>query len=178
MSKELEGQGAIVTGASRGIGKAVALRLAASGAHVALVARGLAGSEKRAGELRGKSPSGRFPAFACDVSDSKAVGAIMDSVLKELGRVDVLVNNAGITRDNLLLRMSEAEWDEVGGANLKGLFNFSKAVARHMLRERKGRIVNVTSIVGLIGNPGQANYAASKGGVIAFTFSLAKELAS
>ncbi len=178
MAEPILSQVAIVTGASRGIGRAIALRLAADGAQVALVARSLAGVENVAAELRSKYPTRRFLAFACDVSQLKDVGVVVDSVVKELGRIDILVNNAGITRDNLLLRMSEEEWDDVIATNLKGLFNFSKAVARQMLRERRGRIINITSIVGLIGNAGQANYAASKGGVNAFTFTLARELAT
>jgi len=116
--------------------------------------------------------------IACDVGVAGNVQEAIEKITGELGRIDILVNNAGITRDNLLLRMSEEEWDEVLTVNLKSVFNLSKAVARHMLRARSGRIVNVTSVVGLIGNAGQANYAASKGGMIAFTFSLARELAS
>ncbi len=177
-AEPLSNQVALVTGASRGIGRAVALRLAEAGAHIALVSRSVDGAEKVAAELRAKHPSGRFLPFACDVSKLKDVGVVVEAVLKELGKVDILVNNAGITRDNLLLRMSEEEWDDVIATNLKGLFNFSKTVARQMLRERRGRIVNITSIVGLIGNAGQANYAASKGGVNAFTFTLARELAT
>jgi 3-oxoacyl-[acyl-carrier protein] reductase len=174
----LEGRVAVVTGASRGIGKAVAARLAEGGADVALIARGLEGVEAAAAEARARAPGRRIVSRACDVASSKDVAAMIGALEEELGRIDILVNNAGITRDNLLLRMSEEEWDDVMQTNLKGLFNLSKAAARHMLRNRWGRIINITSIVGLIGNAGQTNYAASKGGVIAFTFSLARELAS
>ncbi len=179
----LKDQVAVITGASRGIGRAVALRLAEDGASLVLISRSREAAEKVAVELRDRflgadAPGRRFLAYACDVSSSKDVGAVVETVLKELGRIDILVNNAGITRDNLLLRMSEEEWDEVIATNLKGLFNMSKAVARQMLRDRRGRIINITSIVGLIGNAGQANYAASKGGVNAFTFTLARELSS
>jgi 3-oxoacyl-[acyl-carrier protein] reductase len=176
--KSLEGRVAIVTGASRGIGKAIALRLAEEGADVALLARGLDGVNAAAAEVQQRAPGRRILARACDVASSEGVVAVVEALEEELGRIDILVNNAGITRDNLLLRMSEEEWDDVMETNLKGLFNLSKAVARHMLRNRSGRIINITSVVGLIGNAGQTNYAASKGGVTAFTFSLARELAS
>jgi 3-oxoacyl-[acyl-carrier protein] reductase len=177
-ASSLEGQVAVVTGASRGIGKAIALRLAEEGADVALIARGLEGVEAAAAEVRTRAPGRRILARACDVASTQDAGAAIEAIEKELGRIDILVNNAGITRDNLLLRMSEEEWDAVMETNLKGLFSVTKAVARQMLRNRSGRIINVTSVVGLIGNAGQTNYAASKGGVIAFTFSLARELAS
>lgn len=176
--EKLKDQVAVVTGASRGIGKAVAFRLAEEGAHVALVSRRPEGLEKVLAELRERFPERRFFQGPCDVSSSKDVAALIDRIVAEMGRLDILVNNAGITRDNLLLRMSEEEWDDVMATNLKGLFNVTKAAARQMLRVRSGRIINITSIVGLIGNAGQANYAASKGGVIAFTFSLARELSS
>jgi 3-oxoacyl-[acyl-carrier protein] reductase len=169
---------AVVTGASRGIGKAVAERLAMDGASVVCISRNRDAAEAIATDLRKRYPQGRFGAYACDVSKFADVAAVVESIVKEFGRIDILVNNAGITRDNLILRMSEEEWDEVIATNLKGLFNASKAVARGMLKERRGRIINVTSVVGLIGNAGQANYAASKGGVNAFTFTLARELAS
>src|SRR2546428_674031 len=162
----LKDQVAVVTGASRGIGKAVAFRLAEEGAHVALVSRRPEGLEKVISELRERFPQRRVLGDACDVASSKNVTALVDRIVAEMGRLDILVNNAGITRDNLLLRMSEEEWDEVMETNLKGLFNFTKAAARQMLRAKSGRIINVTSVVGMIGNAGQANYAASKGGVI------------
>jgi len=175
---KLTGQIALVTGASRGIGRAVVDRLAEEGADVVLLARNPEGVESVAVELRERFPGRRFLAYSCDVASMDDVSSVTSAVYKEMERVDILVNNAGVTRDNLLLRLSEAEWDEVIATNLKGLFNVSRKVARQMLKERRGRIINVTSIVGLIGNAGQANYAASKGGAIAFTFSLAKELAS
>jgi 3-oxoacyl-[acyl-carrier protein] reductase len=145
---------------------------------VALLARNAQVVEETAQELKRQFPGARALAVACDVSVANDVSRAVDLVVKEFGQIDILVNNAGITRDNLLLRMAEAEWDDVIATNLKGLFHLTKAVARQMLRARSGSIVNVTSVVGLIGNAGQANYAASKGGAIAFTFSLAKELAS
>ena len=178
MNSPLENHVAVVTGASRGIGRAISLRLAEEGAALVLLSRSADNAEKIAGEVRARFPGRRVVARACDVSKSKEVGGTVESIWKEFDRIDILVNNAGITRDNLLLRMSEADWDDVIATNLKGLFNMSKAVARHMLRERRGRIINITSIVGLIGNAGQTNYAASKGGVNAFTFTLARELAS
>jgi 3-oxoacyl-[acyl-carrier protein] reductase len=177
-SRALEGHVAIVSGASRGIGKAVAMRLAEEGAAVALLARGREAVDAAAAEVRERVPGSRALPFPCDVSRLNEVSRVVDAIASEFDRIDVLVNNAGITRDNLLLRMSEGEWDEVITTNLKGVFALSKLVSKHMLRARSGAIVNVTSIVGLIGNPGQSNYAASKGGIIAFTYSLAKELAS
>jgi 3-oxoacyl-[acyl-carrier protein] reductase len=172
----LRGKVAVVTGASRGIGRAIALRLAREGADLALIARSEQGLSAVASECRDLQR--RVLAVPCNVAVAGEAQAAVERIVGELGRVDILVNNAGITRDNLLLRMSEEEWDEVLSVNLKSVFSLSKAVARPMLRSRSGRIVNVTSVVGLIGNAGQANYAASKGGMIAFTFSLARELAS
>ena len=177
-SQSLRGKVAVVTGASRGIGRAVALRLAREGADLALLARSEEGLSGVVAESRDIYRERRVLPIACDVGVAGKVQEAIEKITGELGRIDILVNNAGITRDNLLLRMSEEEWDEVLAVNLKSVFNLSKAVARHMLRSRSGRIVNVTSVVGLIGNAGQANYAASKGGMIAFTFSLARELAS
>jgi len=177
-SQSLRGKVAVVTGASRGIGRSVALRLAREGADLALLARSEEGLSGVVSESRDLYRERRVLPIACDVGVAGNVQEAIEKITGELGRIDILVNNAGITRDNLLLRMSEEEWDEVLTVNLKSVFNLSKAVARHMLRARSGRIVNVTSVVGLIGNAGQANYAASKGGMIAFTFSLARELAS
>jgi 3-oxoacyl-[acyl-carrier protein] reductase len=177
-SQSLRGKVAVVTGASRGIGRAIALRLAREGADLALLARSEEGLSGAVSETRDLYRDRRVLPIACDVGVAGKVQEAIERIIGELGRIDILVNNAGITRDNLLLRMSEEEWDEVLAVNLKSVFNLSKAVARHMLRSRSGRIVNVTSVVGLIGNAGQANYAASKGGIIAFTFSLARELAS
>ncbi len=178
MENTLADQNVLITGASRGIGKAIASRLAAAGANIGLMARSQEALEKLAGELGGKFPGQRFQVLACDVADTQAVADAVAAFLGEFGRLDVLVNNAGITRDNLMLRMGEEDWDAVLATNLKGLFNTCKVVSRHMLKKRSGRIINVASVVGLTGNAGQTNYAASKGGGIAFTFSLAKELAS
>jgi 3-oxoacyl-[acyl-carrier protein] reductase len=169
--KELDGKVALVTGGSRGIGKAIAESLADAGARVAVVARNGERAQAAAAELPGPGHAG----FACDVADPAQVGATLAAVEEALGPVDILVNNAGITRDNLLLRMSAEDFDEVIGANLKGAFNFTKAVARGML---KRSILNISSVVGLTGNAGQANYAASKAGLIGLTKSVAKELAS
>lgn len=171
MQKLLEGKVAVVTGAGRGIGKAIALKLASEGASVAACGRTLANVEVTAREIAGK-------AYAVDVADGKQVAGVCERILKDFGRVDVLVNNAGVTRDNLLLRMSEEEWDAVLDTNLKGAFNFTKTISRAMLKQRSGRIVNITSIIGLTGNAGQSNYAASKAGLIGFTKSVARELAS
>lgn len=172
------GQVALVTGASRGIGKAIAVRLGEGGADLALLDLDEKGLEASRSDLAGRFPGRRIAAVPCDVSRHDAVAEAVDRVFAEFGRIDFLVNNAGITRDGLLLRMSEKDWDAVLAVNLKGVFNVSKAVSRYMLKARSGRIVNVASIVGMIGNAGQTNYSASKAGVIAFTFSLARELAS
>jgi 3-oxoacyl-[acyl-carrier protein] reductase len=169
---------AVVTGASRGIGRAAALRLVADGAAVALLARSQERLEEVAQEISQSCPEGRTLVLPSNICSADDVRQAVDAARQEFGRIDILVNNAGITRDNLLLRMSEEEWDSVMETNLKGLFLVSKAVAKHMVRSRAGSIINISSIVGLVGNAGQANYAASKGGVIAFSHSLAKELAS
>lgn len=176
--KTLAEQNVLITGASRGIGKAIASRLAADGANLGLLARSRDALEELARELGERFPGQRFQVLSCDVGDTQAVAAAVETFLGEFGRLDVLVNNAGLTRDNLMLRLSEDDWDTVLDTNLKGLFNTCKAVSRHMLKNRSGRIINISSVVGLTGNAGQTNYAASKGGMIAFTFSLAKELAS
>jgi 3-oxoacyl-[acyl-carrier protein] reductase len=171
MQRLLEGKVAVVTGAGRGIGKAIALRLASEGARVACCGRTLANIEETAAAIAGK-------AYAVDVAQSAQVGEACERILKDFGRVDVLVNNAGVTRDQLLMRMSEEDWDLVLDTNLKGAFNFTKIVSRVMLKQRSGRIINVSSIIGLTGNAGQSNYAASKAGLIGFTKSVARELAS
>ena len=173
---QLANQIAVVTGAGRGIGRAIALKFAAEGADVVCVSRTQENSEKVAAEVRALGR--RAWAHAVDVSDSAAVAEAAGKILAVAGRVDILVNNAGVTRDGLLMRMSDADWDTVLDTNLKGAFLFTKAFTRTFLKQRSGRIINVASIIGLIGNAGQANYAASKAGLIGFTQSVARELAS
>jgi 3-oxoacyl-[acyl-carrier protein] reductase len=172
--RELEGKVALVTGGSRGIGLAISEALAQAGARVAVVARDAERARQAAHELSGGGHGG----FSCDVADADAARAVVGEVEEALGPIDILVNNAGVTRDNLLLRMKEEEWDEVIAVNLKGAFNMTRAIVRGMMRRREGAIVNITSVVGLMGNAGQANYAASKAGLIGFTKSVARELAS
>ena len=172
---ELEGQVAFVTGGASGIGLAVVAALAARGARVAIFNRN-AERARRAVESLG-AVSGEVRAFSADVMDSDAVATAFDQALEALGRVDILVNNAGITRDGLLLRMSDEQWREVLETNLGGAFRCTRTVARTMMKARYGRIVNVSSVVALIGNAGQANYAASKAGLLGLTKSLARELA-
>jgi 3-oxoacyl-[acyl-carrier protein] reductase len=170
---DLAGRTAFVTGSTRGIGLAIARTLHAAGATVAVVGRDPSRAQAVAAEL-GERTAG----VACDVADGTQVQAAIAAAEAALGPIDILVNNAGLTRDNLLLRMTEADWDAVLDANLKGAFHTTKAVIKGMMKRRGGRIVNVTSIVGLTGNQGQANYAASKAGLIGFTKSVAKEYAS
>ena len=173
---QLANQIAVVTGAGRGIGRAIALRFAAEGADVVCVSRTAENSEKVANEVRA---TGRKAwAHAVDVADAGAVAAAAEKILAECGKVDVLVNNAGVTRDGLLMRMSDADWDAVLDTNLKGAFLVTKAFSRAMIKARAGRIINISSVIGLIGNAGQCNYAASKAGLIGFTQSCARELAS
>ena len=169
-------QVAVVTGAGRGIGRAIALKFAAAGADVVCVSRTAENSEKAAAEVRALGR--KAWAVALDVSDSKAVIAAAEKILADAGRVDILVNNAGITKDGLLMRMSDEDWDSVMNTNLKGAFTFTKALTRAFLKQRSGRIINVSSVIGLIGNAGQCNYAASKAALIGFTKSVAKELGS
>jgi len=176
MLSSLSNQVAVVTGAGRGIGRAIALKFAQAGADVVCVSRTAENSEKVAGEVRALGR--KTWAYAVDVSDAAAVAAASEKILAEAGRVDILVNNAGITRDGLFMRMSEEDWDAVLDTNLKGAFSFTKAFSRAFLKQRSGRIINITSISGLVGNPGQANYAASKAGLIGFTKSVAREMAS
>jgi len=166
---------AVVTGAGRGIGRAVALAYARMGADVACVSRTEENSAKAAAEV--EALGRRAWAVAVDVADTAAVNTATGKILDEAGRVDILVNNAGVTRDNLLMRMSEEEWDTVINTNLKGAFNFTKALTRPFIKQRSGRIINIASVIGLIGNAGQSNYAASKAALIGFTKSVAKELA-
>ncbi|CAN5799683.1 3-oxoacyl-[acyl-carrier-protein] reductase [soil metagenome] len=174
---KLENQIAVVTGAGRGIGHAIAVRLAAEGARVASVSRTEANAQRTADEINGTRPD-TAKAYAVDVSDHAAVQQVGARILEDFGRVDILVNNAGVTRDGLSMRMSTEDWDTVLNTNLKGAFNFLQAIQRPMLKQRSGRIINISSVIGLIGNAGQANYAASKAGLIGFTKSLAREMAS
>ncbi len=171
---ELNGSVAIVTGGSRGIGLAIATALAEGGARVAVVGRDGGRAASAAAGLPGDGHAG----YSCDVADSEQVSSTAAAVEEALGTPTILVNNAGITRDNLLLRMKDEEFDEVIAANLKGAFNFTRAVTRGMMKRREGSIVNITSVVGLMGNAGQANYAASKAGLVGLTKSVAKELAA
>jgi len=170
---DLTGKVAFVTGSTRGIGLAIARALHGAGARVAIVGREQTRAATVAAEL-GERAAG----FACDVADGGQVEAAIAAAESALGPIDVLVNNAGLTRDNILLRLTDADWDAVLDANLKGAFHTTRAVIKGMMKRRAGRIVNITSIVGLIGNKGQANYAASKAGLIGFTKSVAKEYAS
>ncbi len=176
MQQLLENRVAVVTGTGRGIGKAIALRLASEGAAVAACGRTLATVEATAAEI--SKSGGKAAAYAVDVGSGAQVTETCEKILKDFTRVDVLVNNAGVTRDQLLMRMSEEEWDTVLDTNLKGAFHFTKALSRAMLKQRSGRIINISSIIGLTGNAGQSNYAASKAGLIGFTKSVARELAS
>ena len=173
----LDGKTALVTGASRGIGRAVALALAAAGARVAI---NYAGNVKAAEEVKAAVEAAGGTAILCqaDVADSAAVEAMVADVVKEFGAIDILVNNAGITRDTLLMRMKDEDFAKVLDTNLKGVFYCTKAVSKLMMKKRSGRIVNMASVVGLVGNAGQTNYAAAKAGVIGFSKSAAKELAS
>ena len=173
MNIDLSGKTAVVTGSTRGIGRAVAQALADSGARVAIVGRDKDKAAAVASEI-GKDAMG----FACDVSDSASVAQMIADVEKEFGGIDILVNNAGITRDNLVMRLKDEDWDAVLDANLKGAFVAIRAASRGMMKKRAGRIINMASVVGLTGNKGQANYAASKAGLIALTKSVAKELGS
>ncbi len=175
--KLLEGKVALITGASRGIGKGVAEAFARSGANVAFTY--LSSVEK--GEALEKELAAhgiKAKGYRSDASDFKAAEELVTAVCTDFGTVDILVNNAGITRDTLLMRMSEQQWDEVIHANLKSVFNLTKAIQRPMLKQRKGSIINMSSVVGVKGNPGQSNYAASKAGIIGFTKSVALELGS
>ena len=173
---DLSGQTAVVTGASRGIGRAIATLFGKAGASVVLFARNEGGLQETAHAVR--EAGGQAHVYPVDLRDGEALDTAIKQVIADHGRIDILVNNAGITRDQLLLRMSDEDWQEVIDVNLTGMFRLTKRVARLMLKQRYGRIVNITSVIGLIGNAGQANYAASKAGIIGFTKSVARELAS
>jgi 3-oxoacyl-[acyl-carrier protein] reductase len=170
---DLSGRVALVTGSTRGIGRAIADMLARAGAKVAVVGR----DRGRAEEIASQIPGGA-KGFACDIGDIPSVVKLVEDVEKELGAVDILVNNAGLTRDNLLMRLKDDDWDAVIDANLRGAFVAIRAASRGMMKRRWGRVINIASVVGIVGNKGQANYAASKAGLIGLTKSVAKELAS
>jgi 3-oxoacyl-[acyl-carrier protein] reductase len=175
MTVDLSGQIALVTGASRGIGRTLAIRLGKAGAKVACIARN---AEKLAETVAAiRDAGGAAEAIECDVTNSESVQTVVDGVAEKWGRLDILVNNAGITRDTLIPRMSDEQWDEVINTNLRGTFLFTRAATRPMMGQRYGRIINISSVSGLMGNPGQANYSASKAAVIGFTRTVAKELA-
>ncbi len=176
MSKKFAGQIAIVTGAGRGIGEAIARTFAEEGAKVAVVSRTEANAAKTAEAINASYPDAA-KAYAVDVADFAAVQTLAETILKDFGKVDILVNNAGVTRDGLSMRMSSEDWDVVVDTNLKGAFNFIRAVQRPMAKQRSGRIINISSVSGIMGNAGQANYAASKAGLIGLTKTVARELA-
>ncbi len=170
-------QVAIVTGAGRGIGHAIAVRLASEGARVAVVSRTENNAIRTADEIN-STYAGLAQPYAVDVANHGAVKLLVEQILGAFSRVDILVNNAGLTRDGLSMRMSEEDWDTVLDTNLKGAFNMIQAVERTLLKQRSGRIINIASVAGLVGNAGQANYAASKAGLLGLTMSIARELAS
>ena len=173
MQIDLSGKNVLVTGSTRGIGRAIAETMAKAGARVAVVGRDLEKAQEAATAV-GNGAQG----FACDVTDTAAIAKLVADVEAAFGSIDVLVNNAGITRDNLVMRLKDDDWDAVINANLRGAFAAIRAVSRGMMKRRSGRIINISSIIGIIGNKGQANYAASKAGLIALTKSVAKELGS
>lgn len=172
---DLSGQIAVVTGASQGLGKAIALAIAKSGAKVACIARSADKLAATVAEIT--AAGGQAEAFPCDVRESAAVDKLMNDINEKWGRIDILVNNAGVTRDTLLPVMSDEQWDEVIATNLRGPFLFARAASRLMMRQRYGRIINMSSVSGLMGNAGQTNYSASKAGLIGFTRSMSRELA-
>jgi len=175
LAADLAGQVAIVTGASRGLGRAIALRLATAGARVACIARDESKLAETVAAIR--DSGGTAEPHACDVTDAQQIASVVESIGKAWGSLEILVNNAGITRDTLFPRMKDEEWDDVINTNLRGAFLFTRAMTRPMLRARYGRVINISSVSGLVGNPGQANYSASKAGLIGMTRSVARELA-
>jgi len=177
MSQPLANQVAIVTGAGRGIGHAIALRLAQDGAKIAVVSRSESNSHRTAEEINALFPEAARP-YAVDVACFQASIDTCKKIQEDFGRIDILVNNAGVTRDGLALRMSEEDWDVVLDTNLKGAFNFIQGILRGLVKQRSGRIINISSVSGLAGNAGQMNYAASKSGLLGLSKSLAKEVAS
>jgi 3-oxoacyl-[acyl-carrier protein] reductase len=178
MSKELAGEIALVTGASRGIGKAIAEQLASSGATVIGTATSEAGADKISAYLAAMKSSGSGKGMCLNVTDTDSIAALMKAIKDEFGDVSILVNNAGITKDNLLIMMKEDQWNDIIETNLTSIYRLSKAVIRTMMKARKGRIINISSVVGLTGNPGQTNYSATKAGMLGFTKSLAREIGS
>ena len=178
MKNLLLNQVAIVTGGNAGIGKAIALKLAEEGARIAILGTNAETGMAAVEEIKQLAPASQAQFYTVDVSKTVAVEETIKRILEDFGQADILVNNAGITADQLLMKMSEEDWDRVLAVNLKSCFNTCRAIVRPMLKARKGRIINVSSVVGLSGNAGQANYAASKAGMIGFTKSLAKELAA
>jgi len=173
MKIDLSGKTALVTGSTRGIGRAIAEALAGAGARVAVVGRDAARAQEAAAAI-----SSDARGFACDIGDVASVTALVETVEQEMGGIDILVNNAGLTRDNILFRLKDDDWDSVIDANLRGAFVAIRAASRGMMKKRWGRIINISSVVGIVGNKGQSNYAASKAGLIGLTKSVAKELAS
>lgn len=175
-SGTLQGQVALVTGSARGIGRAIALLLSRRGADVVINSTTEAGSRKVADDI--EAHGRRALAYGADVSDGAAAEGMVKDVVERWKKIDILVNNAGITRDTLLMRMKDADWDDVLNVNLKSAFLMTRQVSRHMMRQKSGRIINISSVVGIMGNPGQANYAASKAGLLGFTRAMARELGS
>ncbi|MCA9238029.1 MAG: 3-oxoacyl-[acyl-carrier-protein] reductase [Planctomycetales bacterium] len=173
---DLSGQVALVTGASRGIGREIALGLGKCGAAVACVARSQGKLDEVVAEI--KAAGGEAGGFVCDVADSEAVQKVFDAVVEAQERVDIVVNNAGITRDGLIPRMTDEDWDQVIATNLRSVFLLTRAATQVMMRQKTGRIINISSVSGLVGNPGQSNYSASKAGIIGFTQTVAREMAS
>jgi 3-oxoacyl-[acyl-carrier protein] reductase len=176
MKFDLNGKIAIVTGASQGIGETIAVEMAKSGANVFCLARNKNALDSTINKII--SNGDKASAYSCDISDNEQFNNIVTDIFKEYGSIDILVNNAGITNDTLLMRMSDDQWDSVLNINLKGSFTCTRSVIKYMMKKKSGRIINITSIVGLTGNAGQANYAASKAGLIGMTKSIAKEVAS